>query len=117
MSYTVFTSNQKMAPWADPKTLPPPIHSNLDSETVFVLLESGRIILAWFEHNGQEWVSSTESYPLEETVAGWISPRPSELIEVCERSLSWLTSYQAGGALRFYDEMRAAILKAKGETE
>lgn len=37
-----------------------------------------------------------------------------DLLAACEASLSWMTSYPGGGAMKAYEQMRAAIAKATG---
>lgn len=39
-----------------------------------------------------------------------------DLLEALQRSLSWLSSYRGGGAMGCYDQARAAIAKALGES-
>jgi hypothetical protein len=39
-----------------------------------------------------------------------------ELLAVLQRSLNWLSSYPGGGADGCYDQARAAIARATGET-
>lgn len=38
-----------------------------------------------------------------------------DLLEALQGTLSWLTSYPGGGALKAYDKARAAIAKATGK--
>lgn len=64
-------ANLKMMPWSDASFPPAATHKNGDSDPVFVLLEGGEIIVAWYEHSGNEWVSSTKPYPLQATVIKW----------------------------------------------
>ena len=64
-------ANFNMLKWCSETDPPPAIFDSGDSKGVFVLLESGEIIIAWYEHNGREWVSPTKDYPLTEVVTGW----------------------------------------------
>ena len=66
-----YEANFNMTKWRSETDPPPAIFDSGDSKGVFVLLESGEIIIAWYEHRGREWVSPTKDYPLSEIVTGW----------------------------------------------
>lgn len=58
-----------------------------------------------------EWVFGTSD---SKAVATLFVASPL-LLAAAIRSLSWLSSYQGGGATEVYDQMRRAIAAAKGE--